>query len=261
MGNSDIVLTAIQDRPGRKAWQIAESLRMTRREVNRTIYYQLCRKVHHDSAFRWWPDSELNSLVVASRKKPDLPRPVAPVGSAKPAAVGSSRALVAIAPSRSAVATTAPRPAAHAPIVPITALATQESPRKRSIATLWAAVAVAAMVGIFAVACNRPSDTYQTENRSAASSSGPSGPNRGADYHAVSARVNYSTSPAYNAGPSRYEGLPPRTYGGVPVAGYYRSNGTYVAPHYRTPADGIKSNNWSYRGNTNPYTGRRGSHR
>lgn len=41
----------------------------------------------------------------------------------------------------------------------------------------------------------------------------------------------------------------------VHVNGYYRSNGTYVAPHYRSDPDGIKSNNWSYPGNTNPYTG------
>lgn len=41
----------------------------------------------------------------------------------------------------------------------------------------------------------------------------------------------------------------------VHVNGYYRKNGTYVAPHYRSDPDGIKSNNWSYPGNTNPYTG------
>ena len=35
--------------------------------------------------------------------------------------------------------------------------------------------------------------------------------------------------------------------GEVPVQGYYRSGGTYVAPHCRTAPDGIKSNNLSYR--------------
>ncbi len=34
----------------------------------------------------------------------------------------------------------------------------------------------------------------------------------------------------------------------VYVRGYYKSNGTYVAPHTRTYPDGIKSNNKSYRG-------------
>jgi hypothetical protein len=42
---------------------------------------------------------------------------------------------------------------------------------------------------------------------------------------------------------------------GVSVKGYYRSDGTYVAPHYRSDPDGIPTNNWSYPGNTNPYTG------
>jgi len=32
----------------------------------------------------------------------------------------------------------------------------------------------------------------------------------------------------------------------VHVNGYYKSNGTYVAPHYRTNPDGIKWNNFSY---------------
>ena len=41
----------------------------------------------------------------------------------------------------------------------------------------------------------------------------------------------------------------------VSVKGYYRKDGTYVAPHYRSTPDGIATNNWSYPGNTNPYTG------
>jgi len=32
------------------------------------------------------------------------------------------------------------------------------------------------------------------------------------------------------------------------VRGYLRSNGTYVAPYYRTPANGIPYDNLSYRG-------------
>jgi hypothetical protein len=28
------------------------------------------------------------------------------------------------------------------------------------------------------------------------------------------------------------------------VSGYYRSNGTYVAPYYRSPADGNPNNNY-----------------
>lgn len=45
--------------------------------------------------------------------------------------------------------------------------------------------------------------------------------------------------------------------GGAPVSvrGYIKSNGTYVAPHYRSAPDGNVYNNWSTVGNTNPYTG------
>lgn len=41
----------------------------------------------------------------------------------------------------------------------------------------------------------------------------------------------------------------------VRVKGYYRKDGTYVQPHYRSNPDGNPYNNWSYPGNTNPYTG------
>jgi hypothetical protein len=45
----------------------------------------------------------------------------------------------------------------------------------------------------------------------------------------------------------------------VRVKGYFRKDGTYVQPHYRSAPDGIKSNNWSYCGNVNPYTGEVGT--
>lgn len=40
----------------------------------------------------------------------------------------------------------------------------------------------------------------------------------------------------------------------VKVKGYYRKDGTYVKPHYRSNPDGNPYNNWSYPGNVNPYT-------
>ena len=43
--------------------------------------------------------------------------------------------------------------------------------------------------------------------------------------------------------------------GRVRVRGYFRKNGTYVSPHYRTAPDGIPYNNYSYPGNYNPNTG------
>jgi uncharacterized protein YgiM (DUF1202 family) len=41
----------------------------------------------------------------------------------------------------------------------------------------------------------------------------------------------------------------------VYVSGYYKSNGTYVKPHYRTAPNSTNIDNFSTRGNTNPYTG------
>jgi Putative peptidoglycan binding domain len=42
----------------------------------------------------------------------------------------------------------------------------------------------------------------------------------------------------------------------VRVRGYYKSNGTYVEPHYRSAPNGTKSDNFSTYGNVNPYTGK-----
>ncbi len=40
------------------------------------------------------------------------------------------------------------------------------------------------------------------------------------------------------------------------VKGHYRKNGTYVQPYYRSDADGSPYNNYSFPGNTNPFTGK-----
>lgn len=40
------------------------------------------------------------------------------------------------------------------------------------------------------------------------------------------------------------------------MRGYTRKDGTYVRPHIRSNPDGDPLNNWSYPGNTNPYTGK-----
>jgi len=45
----------------------------------------------------------------------------------------------------------------------------------------------------------------------------------------------------------------------VRVKGYYRKDGTYVQPHYRSNPDGNVYNNWSTKGNINPYTGKEGT--
>ena len=43
------------------------------------------------------------------------------------------------------------------------------------------------------------------------------------------------------------------------VSGHMTRRGSYVKPHQRTAPDSTKLNNWSTRGNLNPYTGKRGS--
>ncbi len=45
------------------------------------------------------------------------------------------------------------------------------------------------------------------------------------------------------------------------VHGYTRSDGTYVAPYYRSEPDDTVTNNYSYEGNVNPYTGEVGTNR
>lgn len=43
------------------------------------------------------------------------------------------------------------------------------------------------------------------------------------------------------------------------VRGYTKNNGTYVEGHYRSNPDTSRDNNYSTYGNTNPYTGRKGT--
>lgn len=43
------------------------------------------------------------------------------------------------------------------------------------------------------------------------------------------------------------------------VRGYTTKRGTYVEPHQRTAPDKSKANNWSTKGNVNPYTGKEGT--
>ncbi len=44
----------------------------------------------------------------------------------------------------------------------------------------------------------------------------------------------------------------------VNVRGYFRNDGTYVQPHVRSAPDSNPWNNYSTKGNINPYTGERG---
>jgi len=47
--------------------------------------------------------------------------------------------------------------------------------------------------------------------------------------------------------------------GDVEVDGYTRRDGTYVEPHHRSNPNDTKGDNWSTRGNENPYTGEHGT--
>jgi hypothetical protein len=49
------------------------------------------------------------------------------------------------------------------------------------------------------------------------------------------------------------------TAGAVYVHGYMRKDGTYVAAHHRSRPDGNFYNNWSTKGNFNPFTGKMGT--
>lgn len=44
------------------------------------------------------------------------------------------------------------------------------------------------------------------------------------------------------------------------VGGYIRQDGTYVQPHFRSSPNSTPADNYSTRGNTNPYTGERGTY-
>jgi len=43
------------------------------------------------------------------------------------------------------------------------------------------------------------------------------------------------------------------------VRGYYKKNGTYVQPHYRSSPNSTSNDNFSTKGNVNPYTGKEGT--
>lgn len=43
------------------------------------------------------------------------------------------------------------------------------------------------------------------------------------------------------------------------VRGHITKKGSYVQPHHATNRDRTRANNWSHRGNANPYTGKNGT--
>lgn len=70
------------------------------------------------------------------------------------------------------------------------------------------------------------------------------------------------TTPARNNQPEASSDVAPNTSTNgatVDVRGYFRKDGTFVAPHRRTLPDSSFENNWSTEGNVNPYTGKPGT--
>ena len=67
---------------------------------------------------------------------------------------------------------------------------------------------------------------------------------------AASAQSGYGSYGGYGTGsnPSSHS-----------VQGHYNSNGTYTQPHYQTDPNGTQSDNYSTRGNVNPFTGSTGT--
>ncbi len=73
--------------------------------------------------------------------------------------------------------------------------------------------------------------------------------NSGGTYGSSSGSRGSSSSGVYSSGSS----------GSHPISGYAKSNGTYVAPSQATNPNGTKLDNWSTKGNVNPYTGKEGT--
>jgi hypothetical protein len=72
-----------------------------------------------------------------------------------------------------------------------------------------------------------------------------------------------ASSPAYSSPAYSPPAYSPPIYGpsgsDVYVHGYVKRDGTYVQPHMRSAPDGNFWNNWSTKGNVNPYTGKEGT--
>lgn len=52
--------------------------------------------------------------------------------------------------------------------------------------------------------------------------------------------------------------MPTSTFAASRVRGYVKSNGTYVQPYFRSTPNYTRFDNYSTRGNYNPYTGSKG---
>jgi hypothetical protein len=77
----------------------------------------------------------------------------------------------------------------------------------------------------------------------------------------MSATSLHTASPAFARGRHSSGSSKSHSFdgGSVRVRGYTKKNGTYVAPHRRTRPNSTRGDNWSTKGNINPYTGKEGT--
>lgn len=71
--------------------------------------------------------------------------------------------------------------------------------------------------------------------------------------------IGKPTTPKVHYGQQSTVRSRPFVAGETYVNSYFRRDGTFVQGHRRTTPDSFRSNNWSARGNRNPYTGRPGT--
>jgi hypothetical protein len=76
-------------------------------------------------------------------------------------------------------------------------------------------------------------------------------------FNKILSSSSYSTS-SFNAPPSRTINLNSVNTSTINVNGYYRNSGTYVQSHVRTMPNNTNWDNFSTKGNSNPFTGSTG---
>jgi hypothetical protein len=69
----------------------------------------------------------------------------------------------------------------------------------------------------------------------------------------------FAALPAFGRGSHSHYSTRSRSTGTVYSRGYVRKNGTYVQPHYSSHPNRTQRDNFSAKGNVNPYTGRVGT--
>jgi hypothetical protein len=72
--------------------------------------------------------------------------------------------------------------------------------------------------------------------------------------------LSFAVAPAANAA-AKHARTKSAPTGSHTVRGHVTKNGSYVRPHRQTNPNSTKRDNWSTKGNVNPYTGKPGTKR